>query len=176
MNKFATNILAALVSLAAGAASAADVTTSEPSDIGAKPMVASVWVTSGFWSHHLKNRDIYNQKNTGFGFEVAFNENWSLAVGRYRNSVREQSTYAQAVWTPDATQVRLGDVRLAAGVAFGVVNGYPDMHDGKVSPALLPIASLEYGRVGINLTYIPTIAGKVDGALAVQLKVKAIEF
>lgn len=140
-----------------------------------KPL-QSLWVTSGFWSYHQAHRDYYNQDNKGIGFEAAFNDNWSLALGRYRNSVREHSRYVQAVWTPDVAQVRFGELRVTGGIAFGLVDGYPDMRQGKFFPALLPVASLEYGRVGLNVTYIPTIAGRVDGAVAVQLKVKAWEF
>ena len=136
----------------------------------------ALWVTTGFWSYHQANRAYYNQDNKGLGLEAAVDDNWAVAFGRYRNSVREQSTYVQAVWTPDATQFRFGELRITGGVAFGVVNGYPDMRKGKVFPAVLPVASVEYGRVGFNVTYIPTIVGKVDGAIAIQLKVKAIEF
>lgn len=140
-----------------------------------KPLLQSVWVTSGFWSYHQAHRDCYNQDNKGIGFEVALNDNWALALGRYRNSVREHSRYVQAVWTPDAAQLHFGDLRVTGGIAVGVVDGYPDMRQGKFFPALLPVASLEYGRVGLNVTYIPTIAGRVDGAVAVQLKVKALQ-
>jgi hypothetical protein len=52
------------------------------------------------------------------------------------------------------------------------VDGYPDMCDGGFFPTLLPVATLEWNRVGVNLTYIPSIAGNVSGAVARQLKLQ----
>lgn len=46
------------------------------------------------------------------------------------------------------------------------------MRDGRYFPTLLPIATLEWNRVGANLTYIPSIAGNVTGAIALQLKLQ----
>ena len=139
-----------------------------------RPAAASVLdafaVTTGFWSSHTSNRSRYNETNTGFGLEYELNPNWTLAAGHYKNSVERHSTYAQALWSPDIAQTQLGSVRLSAGVAVGLVNGYPELRGGDVYPTLLPVATMLIGPVGVNLTYIPSVAGSADGAFAVQLK------
>ena len=52
------------------------------------------------------------------------------------------------------------------------MNGYPNMNRGGAFFAAIPMASVEYGRVGVNVGVIPT-AGKVDGAIILQLKLRA---
>lgn len=136
----------------------------------------SFWVTSGFFSKHTSDQFApkggYNETNTGIGIEYGIDRNWTLAVGTYKNSVYKRSTYIQGVWTPDATTYNFGELSLKAGLAVGVVNGYPDQMQGGFFPAVLPVLSAEYKRVGVNLTYIPSLDGAVDGAVALQLKFK----
>jgi hypothetical protein len=127
-------------------------------------------IATGFWSYHTSNRSEYNQTNTGVGLEYELDPNWTLAAGHYKNSVERDSTYAQALWTPDVAQAQFGAVRLSAGVAVGLVNGYPELRDGEVAPTLLPVATLMVGPFGVNLTYIPSVAGRADGAFALQFK------
>lgn len=153
-------LLAALASLLA-------VPPSQAEDAAA----GTLWVTSGFVSKHSRGSD-YNENNRGVGFEYTFDASWHLAAGVYDNSLRRTSRYAQAVWSPDATLWRRGDWKARLGAAVGLVDGYPDMRDGRFFPTLLPVASLEWNRVGVNLTYIPSIAGNVSGAVALQLKLQ----
>ena len=129
-----------------------------------------VTLTSGFWSYHTSNRSRYNEDNPGFGLEAVVNPNWTIAAGNYRNSVERASTYLQAMWTPDVARTQVGAVRLSAGVAVGLVTGYPELRDGGAFPTLLPVASMTVGPVGLNLTYIPSVAGRADGAIALQFK------
>jgi hypothetical protein len=128
-----------------------------------------LWLSSGFVSRHSGDHD-YNESNEGIGVELAFNRNWRLAAGVYDNSVRETSHYAQVVWSPDASSWRGGDWKASLGIAVGLVDGYPDMRDGGVFPTLLPVATVEWRRLGANLTYIPSVAGNVSGAMALQVK------
>lgn len=131
-----------------------------------------LWLTTGFVSHHVGGGSPhrYNERNGGLGIEYTLGPDWQLAAGAYKNSVREHSRYAQAVWTPELTRTRLGDCKLGLGAALGVVDGYPAMRRGGFFPTVLPVASIEWKRVGVNLTYIPSLAGNVTGAFAVQLK------
>lgn len=133
--------------------------------------VGGLWVTSGFVSKHARSGN-YNENNRGIGFEYTLDARWHLAAGVYDNSMRRTSRYAQAVWSPDATLWRSGDWKANLGVAVGLVDGYRDMREGGFFPTLLPVASLEWKRVGVNLTYIPSIAGNVSGAVALQLKLQ----
>ncbi|HRH75289.1 MAG TPA: hypothetical protein PLM62_19550, partial [Zoogloea sp.] len=78
-------------------------------------------------------------------------------AGYFRNSYDRNTFYAGARWMPLA----LGPVRLGA---FGLVaTGYP-------SPVLvLPAASVQTGRVGVNLVAIPNLPG-YSGYLGLQLR------
>ena len=124
-------------------------------------------ITTGFWSYHESSRGKYNETNTGFGFEYELSPNWTFAAGHYENSVRRDG---QVLWNPDIAQGQWGPVRFSAGIAVGLVNGYPELRNGDVSPTILPVASVLIGPVGVNLTYIPSVAGRADGAFALQLK------
>lgn len=147
-----------------------------PSAIDGGSTQGKLWVTSGFFSKHLSTDHApkrgYNETNSGIGVEYVVNDNWRIAGGTYKNSVYRDSRYLQAVWSPDATSINFTGGRLALGVAAGLIDGYPMLNHGKVSPALLPVASLEYKLVGVNLTYIPTVGSNIDGAVALQFKVK----
>lgn len=128
-----------------------------------------LWVTSGFLSHHTQNSNRYNQHNDGLGVEWRWTADWQFNAGHYRNSVRHGSTYAQMGWTPLQTALPL-DLRLRAGASVGVINGYSRVRDGGYFATLVPMVTVETGRIGLNLVYVPTIGKRVDGAFALQLK------
>jgi hypothetical protein len=126
-------------------------------------------LVSGFWSHHTSHEGRYREENTGFGVEWAFAQNWQFNVGRYNNSVYHRSNYLQFGWMP--LDVSRGDFRARLGASVGVVNGYPRVHGGGYFPAIVPAASLEFGIVGVNVVYIPSV-GATDGAIAAQVKLR----
>jgi hypothetical protein len=67
----------------------------------------------------------------------------------------------------------LGDgARLRAGGSIGLINGYPKVRHNKVFATLVPALSVETRRVGLNLVYIPSLGKRVDGAFALQAKVR----
>ena len=68
---------------------------------------------------------------------------------------------------------KLGPVRL--GAVVGAFNGYPKMRDGGWFPALIPTASFEYKRVGVNVAFVPKYKDRLYGALSIQLKLKVFE-
>ena len=133
---------------------------------------SSLWVTSGFLSKHTTNRHAprrgWNESNTGIGVEYAFDGRWRVAGGVYENSVYRTSRYAQLVWSPELTTGRCGDWTAQLGVAVGAVDGYPRMGGGGYFLTVLPVASLQWKHVGVNLTDIPSLAGNVAGAVALQ--------
>ncbi len=157
-------IASALAALAAGAALANE----------ADPTSGSVWVTTGFVSKHTSQQHApaqgWNENNVGIGIEYVFGSNWLIEGGAYRNSVYKTSHYAQAVWSPDLVTWSSGDWTFRLGTAVGVVDGYPRMGGGGYFPTLLPVASAQWRRVGVNLTYVPSTAGNVAGAVALQAK------
>jgi hypothetical protein len=127
-----------------------------------KAMSCDWWVAS-IASHHYgpgssKN---YEQRNYGLGCERQISEKVRLVGGFYRNSLRIDSTYVGAVWTP----WRLGPVRL--GTAAILVSGY------EVEPikAVFPVASIEGRHAGVNLLLVPPTSSNV-GAIGLQLKAR----
>jgi hypothetical protein len=123
-----------------------------------------LWLAVGIRSHHWNRKAHYNERNDGVGVEYWPNATWGFAAGTYHNSEWHQTTYAQVAWAP----LRFGPLKL--GGIVGVANGYPDQNHGKVFPTLMPLVAIEAGPVGLNIMVIPTIAGRVDGAVAAQLK------
>ncbi|HEU4622062.1 MAG TPA: hypothetical protein VFS42_07540 [Burkholderiaceae bacterium] len=126
----------------------------------------ALWVSFGFLSRHDNRHANYNERNDGFGVEYQSSAEHWWSVGHYRNSVRHSSTYLQYGWMP----LSFGPVRI--GGAVGLVNGYPRLNGGDWTPTLLPVIGVEYGRVGANIVYIPSVAGQAAGAVAVQFKLR----
>lgn len=131
---------------------------------------SQIWLTTGFRSYHFKRDAGYNENNAGIGLEWRFNPKQAVVVGGYDNSVRRNSRYLHYVWTP----INLDPIRL--GAAAGIIDGYPDMNKGKLAFSLIPVASLHFKifshEAGLNLVYIPTVTQRVDGSLALQLKIR----
>jgi hypothetical protein len=124
------------------------------------------WLDSGFATYHFdRNRDL-NGANKGLGAEYRFRDDLAVTAGRFYNSDREWSNYAGAIWQPFA----IGPVRL--GAVAGAFSGYPHMRGGGWFPALIPVATIEYERVGVNIGVIPTYKDRLYGGISVQLKFK----
>ena len=123
-----------------------------------------VWINVGGVSQHFQNAGSMNQQNFGYGMEYQVDRNRYLVLGAYRNSVYDTTRYFGGAWMP----LSYGFLKL--GAIAGVANGYEDMRNGGFFPVILPVLALEGERVGANFVYIPTIAAKVSGAVAMQLK------
>jgi hypothetical protein len=132
---------------------------------------SALWLTTGFWSHHTQQRRTreYRQNNTGIGLQWQFAPAWQVNAGHYRNSVDRPSNYLQLGWSPLHWQPAQ-QLAFSAGASVGVVNGYPNIADGYFA-TLVPMTTVEWRRVGLNLVYIPS-AGRIHGGYAAQLKVK----
>jgi hypothetical protein len=127
------------------------------------------WLASGFGTLHF-NRDMgLSGSNVGIGAEYRLRSDVALTAGHFRNSDRESSSYLGALWQP----VALGPVRLGAVVAG--FNGYPRMRDGGWFPAVIPVATVEYKRVGMNIGFVPSYKDRLYGGVSVQLKVRLTE-
>lgn len=143
--------------------------SAEPA-VSSSPANGRLWLTTGFFSHHFNRQKNYNEQNTGLGIEYSFTQSTALAIGHYNNSVHKSSTYLHFIYTP----LELGPLQL--GGAVGLLDGYPEMRGGRFSPVVLPVGTSTFKLfnhdVGINLTYIPTISRYVDGAVAIQFKLR----
>jgi hypothetical protein len=92
------------------------------------------------------------------------NEDWSATAGRFTNSNNAQSNYVGAYYQPwTVSGVKLG------GVA-GAFNGYPHAFKGGWFPAVIPTASLEGQRWGLNVALVPPLKDRLYGAVSFQLK------
>ena len=128
--------------------------------------IHELWLNPGMYSYHFQQNKGLNSNNFGLGAEYRYSTVSSITAGTFRNSDRQSSRYVGWYWQPLAA----GHARL--GASIGVINGYPKMRNGGWFPALIPTASIEYGRAGINLMFIPGYKDRLYGALSFQIKFK----
>jgi hypothetical protein len=130
----------------------------------AQSMSPSVWITPGFYTFHFDRNRGLRDPNPGLGFEYSFDADVRLTAGRFLNSDNAYSNYLGVYYQP----WRFGSVKL--GAAVGLFNGYPNAYDGGWFPALLPVASWEGEKLGVNLAIVPEIQNRLYGGVSVQLK------
>lgn len=129
-----------------------------------------VWLNPGIYSQHFDSSKGLRNSNLGFGAEVKVAEDHRLMAGTFINSNSHRSRYAGYQWLPLHWQLK--GVQIGAGVVAGAFDGYPNYRNGGWFVAPVPVLSIEGDTVGVNLTLIPTVANRFDGALALQFKVK----
>jgi hypothetical protein len=129
-----------------------------------------VWISPGIYSHHFDPSKNLRNDNPGPGIEFAAARNHVYQAGSYINSVRARTYYAFYAYRPLHWQV--GSAELSAGIALGAFNGYSGYRDGAWFVAPLPILSIEGRRLGVNMSIIPTIENRLDGAFSIQVKLR----
>jgi hypothetical protein len=129
-----------------------------------------VWLNPGFFSWHFDRTRDFREDNWGVGVEVVLAPDHAVMAGNYINSDRERSRYAAYQWRPLHWQPYGIDV--SAGIALGVFDGYPKMRDGGWFITPLPVLAIEGKRLGVNLSIVPTIDDRVDGAVVLQIKLR----
>lgn len=130
---------------------------------------SEVWINPGMYSYHFQKDQNLNNNNWGIGLEYRFNTVASATFGNYRNSDNDRSSYLGIYYQP----IVVGPVKL--GVVAGWFNGYQSTNNGGWFPAVLPAITVEEGRFGANIFFIPTVGDKVHGAISLQLKIKLYE-
>lgn len=133
--------------------------------VEAKP-ISELWLNPGFYSYHFDKNMGFNDNNLGFGGEYRYSTRNAIVAGAFHNSDWKTSRYVAWNWQPLA----LGPVRL--GAVVGTIDGYPKAFNGGWFPAVLPVASFEYHRIGANLLYTPGYKDRVYSSLSLQIKVK----
>ena len=132
--------------------------------VRAELQAPSLWLNAGFYSAHFDSGKGLRNANPGIGLEVRIDETWSATAGRFINSDNAHSNYLGAYYQPWTFQgVKLGGVG-------GVFNGYPRAFNGGWFPAVIPTATLEKGRWGLNVALVPPLKDRLYGALSFQLK------
>lgn len=129
-----------------------------------------VWINPGIYSQHFDRSKNLRNNNAGLGAEVALTKDHGFMVGTYINSNRAHSNYGTYVWRPLHWNA-LG-LNVSAGLAAGAFDGYPNYRNGGWFLAALPVLSIEGERVGVNLSILPTIPNRIDGAIAIQFKLR----
>jgi hypothetical protein len=128
-----------------------------------------VWLDTGFATYHFQSDLDLNGRNPGIGMEYRFSDNSAFTAGRFYNSDRQHSNYIGMYYQPWT----IGPVRL--GAVVGGFNGYPKMREGGWFPAIIPAATFEYKRVGVNVAVVPTYKNRLHGGISMQLKFKLWE-
>jgi hypothetical protein len=144
----------------------ANAETFGPFDIVESQPLSELWGNVGSYSYHFQQDKELNNSNPGLGVEYRYSNVSSVTVGGFYNSERYTSHYAGWYWQP----LSLGSMRI--GAVMGGFDGYPRMRDGGWFFAVMPAASIEYERIGMNLFFIPTYKHQVYGALSFQLKLR----
>ena len=130
----------------------------------------SVWLNPGTYSYHFSRDKDFREDNIGIGAEVWLADDHALMAGTFINSERARSRYGAYQWRP--LHWRPAGVTVGAGIALGAFDGYPRYRNGGWFPAVLPVLAVEYKRVGVNLFVVPTISNRLDGAVALQFKLR----
>ena len=127
---------------------------------------SELWINPGMYSYHFQKDQNLNNNNWGVGLEYRFNSVASATVGNFKNSDNGHSSYVGVYYQP----IAIGPIKL--GVVAGGFNGYQSTNNGGWFPAVLPAITVEEGRFGANVFFIPTVGDLVHGAISLQLKVK----
>jgi len=139
-------------------------------DAAAEEAWPRVWLNPGFYSHHFDSDKGLRNNNIGLGVEVSLARDHGLMAGSYINSNRARTRYGSYLWRPLHWQ--LSGFNVGAGIAVSALEGYPKYRNGGWFVAPLPLLSVEGETLGVNLSIIPTIANRIDGAWVVQVKLR----
>ena len=129
-----------------------------------------VWLNAGQFSYHFDRSLDLREDNVGFGAEVLVAPDHALMAGTFINSNRARTHYGAYQWRPLHWQP--AGINVNAGIVVGAFDGYPNMRDGGWFIGAMPVLSVEGKRFGANFTVVPTIKDRIDGAVAVQIKLR----
>lgn len=129
-----------------------------------------VWVSPGIYSWHFNRSKDLRDENVGLGLEVTLAEDHVLMGGSFINSRRARSHYAGYLWRPLHWQ--RGELKVGAGAAIAAFDGYPNYRSGGWFLTPLPVLAVEWKYLGANLSVVPTLKNRVDGAFSVQFKLR----
>jgi hypothetical protein len=123
-----------------------------------------LWLNAGFYSAHFDTGKGLRNANPGLGFEYKLDDTWSATAGRFINSDNAHSSYIGAYYQPWT----VAGAKL--GVVGGAFNGYPKAFNGGWFPAVIPVATWEGERFGLNVALVPPLKDRLYGAVSFQLK------
>lgn len=135
-----------------------------------EPSLPQVWINPGLYSQHFDSGKGLRNNNIGLGAEVLLANDHVLMAGTFINSNRERTRFGAYQWRPLHWQ--FAGLNIGAGIAVGAFDGYPNYRHGGWFVAPLPLLSVEGKTFGANISVIPTVANRFDGAIAVQFKLR----
>ena len=133
-------------------------------------LIQQVWLNPGFFSWHFDRSLDLREDNWGIGVEVAFAPDHAAMVGNFINSDGDRSRYGAYLWRP--LHWRPYGIDVHAGIAVGAFDGYQRVNSGGWFVTPLPLLAAEGRYLGLNLTIVPTIEDKVNGAVVIQIKLR----
>jgi len=139
-----------------------------PAVAQAQEFKREVWLNPGLLSYHFDRSKHYRDFNYGAGAEMILSPDHALLAGIYENSESETSRYLGYQWRPLHWQP--SGLRVSAGIAVSLIDGYPSESNGGWFVAPLPTVSVEGEKFGANFVLIPNVHN--GAAVAVQLKMK----
>jgi hypothetical protein len=145
-------------------------TTAARGEEKAEETFPQVWLNPGIYSYHFDRDKDLRDNNIGFGAEVRLTRDHGLMAGTFINSNDQRSHYATYQWRPLHWQ--WAGLDLGAGILVGAFDGYPNYRDGGWFVAPLPMLMIEGKRFGANLSVIPTVSNRFDGAISIQVKMR----
>ena len=141
-----------------------------PAEVAPEESGLQVWFNPGIYSQHFDSGKGLRNNNIGLGAEVLLARDHELMGGSFINSNRARTHYAAYEWRPLHWQ--FAGFNIGAGIAVGAFDGYPNYRNGAWFVAPLPMLAIEGKTFGANISLIPTVANRFDGALAVQIKLR----
>ena len=129
-----------------------------------------VWVNPGIYAQHFDSSKGLRNNNIGFGVEAVLARDHAIMAGSFINSNRARSHFAGYQWRP--IHWEFSGFTATAGIAVGAFDGYPNYRQGAWFVAPLPMVAIEGLRLGANISIIPTVANRFDGAIALQVKLR----
>jgi hypothetical protein len=144
--------------------------TAAQAEAGPADTFPQIWLNPGIYSHHFDSGKGLRNNNIGFGAEVRLASDHALMMGTFINSNSRRSHYATYQWRPLHWQ--WAGLDIGAGIAAGGFDGYPNYRNGGWFLAPLPMLTVEGKTFGANISVIPTVANRFDGAIAIQLKMR----
>ena len=149
--------------------SLAGIATAQAAD-QAEDAKLQVWLNPGIYSQHFDSSKGLRNSNIGFGAEVKVAADHRVMAGTFINSNNQRSRYGAYEWLPLHWQWK--GLQIGTGVVVGAFDGYPNYRNGGWFVAPVPVLAIEGESMGVNLTLIPTVANRFDGALALQFKLR----
>ncbi len=101
---------------------------------------------------------------------MALSADHAVMAGSFINSDGMRSQYGAYWWRP--MHWKFSQAGVHAGIVAAALNGYPNYRNGDWFVAPIPAIAIEGDRIGANVMIVPTIKNRVQGAIAVQIKVR----